>query len=191
MQLLEDRIQQDGLILPGNVLKVNSFLNHQIDPELMYEVGQEFARLFKEKKINKILTVEASGIAPSIMAGLIMKVPVVFARKVKPSTMNDETYTAQVYSYTKKVTNTISVDKKFLNKEDRILIIDDFLANGQAVKGMLELCKQANAQVEGVGIVIEKSFQNGAQWIKDQGIQLESLARIESFEDDHVNFVKD
>lgn len=191
MQLLEDRIQQDGLILPGNVLKVNSFLNHQIDPELMYEVGQEFARLFKEKKINKILTVEASGIAPSIMAGLIMKVPVVFARKVKPSTMNDETYTAQVYSYTKKVTNTISVDKKFLNADDRVLIIDDFLANGQAVKGMLELCKQANAQVEGVGIVIEKSFQNGAQWIKDQGIQLESLARIESFEDDHVNFVKD
>lgn len=191
MQLLEDRIRQDGLILPGNVLKVNSFLNHQIDPELMYEVGQEFARLFKDKKVNKILTVEASGIAPSIMAGLIMKVPVVFARKVKPSTLNGEVYSAEVYSYTKQVTNTISVDKKFLNADDRVLIIDDFLANGQAVKGMLELCKQANASVEGVGIVIEKSFQNGAQWIKDQGIQLESLARIASFEDGHVNFVED
>lgn len=191
MQLLEDRTRQDGLILPGNVLKVNSFLNHQIDPELMYEVGQEFARLFKDKKVNKILTVEASGIAPSIMAGLIMKVPVVFARKVKPSTLNGEVYSAEVYSYTKQVTNTISVDKKFLNADDRVLIIDDFLANGQAVKGMLELCKQANASVEGVGIVIEKSFQNGAQWIKDQGIQLESLARIASFEDGHVNFVED
>lgn len=136
MKLLEDRIRQDGVVLPGNVLKVNQFLNHQIDPQLMYEIGQEFARLFKERPVTKILTVEASGIAPAIMVGLVMNVPVLFARKKKPSTLDDMTYTAEVYSYTKKVTNTISVDSKFLSENDHVLIIDDFLANGQAVKGL-------------------------------------------------------
>lgn len=189
MKLLEDRIRQDGVVLPGNVLKVNQFLNHQIDPQLMYEIGQEFARLFKERPVTKILTVEASGIAPAIMAGLVMNVPVLFARKKKPSTLDDMTYTAEVYSYTKKVTNTISVDSKFLSENDHVLIIDDFLANGQAVKGMLEICKQADVKVEGVGIVVEKSFQEGADWIKGQGIRLESLARISSFENDTVHFV--
>lgn len=189
MKLLEDRIRQDGVVLPGNVLKVNQFLNHQIDPQLMYEIGQEFARLFKERPVTKILTVEASGIAPAIMAGLVMNVPVVFARKKKPSTLDDMTYTAEVYSYTKKVTNTISVDSKFLSENDHVLIIDDFLANGQAVKGMLEICRQADVKVEGVGIVVEKSFQEGADWIKGQGIRLESLARISSFENDAVHFV--
>ena len=189
MKLLEDRIRQDGVVLPGNVLKVNQFLNHQIDPQLMYEIGQEFARLFKERPVTKILTVEASGIAPAIMAGLVMNVPVLFARKKKPSTLDDMTYTAEVYSYTKKVTNTISVDSKFLSENDHVLIIDDFLANGQAVKGMLEICKQADVKVEGVGIVVEKSFQEGADWTKGQGIRLESLARISSFENDAVHFV--
>lgn len=189
MKLLEDRIRQDGVVLLGNVLKVNQFLNHQIDPQLMYEIGQEFARLFKERPVTKILTVEASGIAPAIMAGLVMNVPVLFARKKKPSTLDDMTYTAEVYSYTKKVTNTISVDSKFLSENDHVLIIDDFLANGQAVKGMLEICRQADVKVEGVGIVVEKSFQEGADWIKGQGIRLESLARISSFENDTVHFV--
>lgn len=189
MKLLEDRIRQDGVVLPGNVLKVNQFLNHQIDPQLMYEIGQEFARLFKERPVTKILTVEASGIAPAIMAGLVMNVPVLFARKKKPSTLDDMTYTAEVYSYTKKVTNTISVDSKFLSENDHVLIVDDFLANGQAVKGMIEICKQADVKVEGVGIVVEKSFQEGADWIKGQGIRLESLARISSFENDTVHFV--
>lgn len=189
MKLLEDRIRQDGVVLPGNVLKVNQFLNHQIDPQLMYEIGQEFARLFKERPVTKILTVEASGIAPAIMSGLVMNVPVLFARKKKPSTLDDMTYTAEVYSYTKKVTNTISVDSKFLSENDHVLIIDDFLANGQAVKGMLEICRQADVKVEGVGIVVEKSFQEGADWIKGQGIRLESLARISSFENDAVHFV--
>ena len=169
MKLLEDRIRQDGVVLPGNVLKVNQFLNHQIDPQLMYEIGQEFARLFKERPV--------------------MNVPVLFARKKKPATLDDRTYTAEVYSYTKKVTNTISVDSKFLSENDHVLIIDDFLANGQAVKGMLEICKQADVKVEGVGIVVEKSFQEGADWIKGQGIRLESLARISSFENDTVHFV--
>ena len=189
MKLLEDRIRQDGVGLRGNVLKVNQFLNHQIDPQLMYEIGQEFARLFKERPVTKILTVEASGIAPAIMAGLVMNVPVLFARKKKPSTLDDMTYTAEVYSYTKKVTNTISVDSKFLSENDHVLIVDDFLANGQAVKGMLEICRQADVKVEGVGIVVEKSFQEGADWIKGQGIRLESLARISSFENDAVHFV--
>lgn len=189
MELLEERIRQDGLVLPGNVLKVNQFLNHQIDPQLMYAIGQEFARLFAPEKITKILTVEASGIAPAIMAGLVLNVPVVFARKKKPSTLNDDVYTAEVYSYTKQVTNTISVDQKFLAATDHVLVIDDFLANGQAVNGLLEICRQAQVQIVGVGIVVEKSFQKGAKLIKDQGVRLESLARIASFEGDKVHFV--
>lgn len=189
MELLEERIRQDGLVLPGNVLKVNQFLNHQIDPQLMYAIGQEFARLFAPEKITKILTVEASGIAPAIMAGLVLNVPVVFARKKKPSTLNDDVYTAEVYSYTKQVTNTISVDQKFLSATDHVLVIDDFLANGQAVNGLLEICRQAQVQIVGVGIVVEKSFQKGAKLIKDQGVRLESLARIASFEGDKVHFV--
>lgn len=189
MKLLEDRIRQDGVVLPGNVLKVNQFLNHQIDPQLMYEIGQEFARLFKESPVTKVLTVEASGIAPAIMTGLVMNVPVLFARKKKPSTLDGSTYTAEVYSYTKKVTNTISVDSRFLSADDHVLIIDDFLANGQAVKGMLDICREAGASVEGVGIVVEKSFQDGADWIKSQGVRLESLARISSFKDNEVHFM--
>ena len=129
LKLLEERIKQDGVVLPGNVLKINQFLNHQIDPQLMYEIGQEFERLFKGEAVTKILTVEASGIAPAIMAGLVMDVPVVFARKKKPSTLDSDVYAAEVYSYTKKVTNTISVDQKFLTETDRVLVIDDFLAN--------------------------------------------------------------
>lgn len=189
MKLLEERIREDGMVLPGNVLKVNSFLNHQIDADLMFAIGEEFARLFKDSGVTRILTVEASGIAPAIMTGLTLHVPVLFARKTKSSTMNNDLYTAEVYSYTKKVTNCVSVDQKFLKKDDKVLIIDDFLANGQAVKGLLDICQQAQVQVAGVGIVVEKSFQDGAQWIKDQGVRLESLARISSFEGDQVRFV--
>lgn len=189
MKLLEERIKQDGVVLPGNVLKVNQFLNHQIDPQLMYEIGQEFERLFKDEAVTKILTVEASGIAPAIMAGLVMDVPVVFARKKKPSTLDSDVYAAEVYSYTKKVTNTISVDQKFLSETDRVLVIDDFLANGQAVLGLLEICHQASAHIVGAGVVVEKSFQDGAKLIKNRGVRLESLARIASFEGDKVHFV--
>lgn len=191
MKLLEERIRQDGLVLPGNVLKVNQFLNHQIDPKLMHDIGEEFARLFSGEKITKILTVEASGIAPAIMAGLVLDVPVVFARKKKPSTLNDDVYTAEVYSYTKKVTNTISVDQKFLSEKDHVLVIDDFLANGQAVLGLLELCDQAKCNVVGVGIIVEKSFQKGASLIKERGVRLESLAKIVSFEGNKVHFVEE
>lgn len=189
VKLLEDRILEDGIVLPGNVLKVNQFLNHQIDPELMYAIGKEFARLYNEEKITKILTIEASGIAPAIMTGLILHVPVLFARKQKSVTMQNALFTAEVYSYTKKTKNRVAVDQKFLHKTDRVLIIDDFLANGQAVNGLLNICEQAQAEVVGVGIAIEKSFQDGARLIKDRGVRLESLARIASFDDNQVRFV--
>lgn len=191
MKLLEQRIKEDGLVLPGNVLKVNSFLNHQIDPELMNTIGQEFAHLFRDNNITRILTVESSGIAPAIMTGLALHVPVLFARKMKSSTMNNSLYVADVYSYTKKVTNKISVDQKFLLETDNVLIIDDFLANGQAVSGLLEICKQANAHVEGAGIVVEKSFQTGGALLRDQGVRVESLARVASFEGNEVHFVQE
>ncbi|KRL37179.1 xanthine phosphoribosyltransferase [Liquorilactobacillus uvarum DSM 19971] len=191
LKLLEERIREDGLVLSGDVLKVNQFLNHQIDPDLMYALGQEFVRLYKEESITKILTVESSGIAPAIMTGLIMHVPVVFAKKQKSATLDGGLYTAKVYSYTKKVENTISVDEKFLNANDNVLIIDDFLANGQAVNGLLDICELAKAQVIGVGIAIEKSFQTGAELIKKRGVRLESLARISSFEGEKVHFAGD
>ncbi|EJF00546.1 xanthine phosphoribosyltransferase [Liquorilactobacillus mali] len=191
MKLLEDRIREDGLVLPDNVLKVNQFLNHQIDPDLMYKLGEEFVRLYQGEKITKIVTIEASGIAPAIMTGLILHVPVLFARKQKSSTMNSKLYTAEVYSYTKKVKNTVSVDQKFLSKDDHVLIIDDFLANGQAVQGLIDICNEAQAELVGVGIAIEKSFQDGAKLIKEQGVRLESLARISSFAGNQVHFVGD
>jgi xanthine phosphoribosyltransferase len=161
MQQLEDKIRTEGQVLGDDVLKVDNFLNHQIDPELMYAMGKEFYRLFQSKKITKILTVESSGIAPAVMAGLIFKVPVVFARKHKSLTLKDNLYTATVYSFTKKVSNEISISKKFLDEDDHVLIIDDFLANGQAVEGLMEIITAANATLEGVGIVIEKTFQKG------------------------------
>ncbi len=189
VKLLEDRIREDGVVLPGNVLKVNQFLNHQIDPELMYALGKEFANLYQAEKITKILTIEASGIAPAIMTGLILHVPVLFARKQKSVTMNDNLYTADVYSYTKKTKNKVAVTKNFLHATDRVLIVDDFLANGQAVNGLLDICEQAHAGVVGVGIAIEKSFQAGAQLIRKRGVRLESLARIASFTNNEVHFV--
>lgn len=189
VKLLEDRIRQDGEILPGNVLKINSFLNHQIDPQLMMAIGEEFAKLFKDAGVTKILTCEASGIAPGVMAGYAMNIPVVFARKKKPSTLNDAVYWADVFSYTKKVTNKICVEEKFLSKDDNLLIIDDFLAHGEAVKGMLNIAKQAGCSVAGVGVVVAKAFQGGSDWVKEHGYRLESLADIDNFDDGTVHFV--
>ena len=189
MKLLEERIKKDGVVLPGNVLKVNQFLNHQIDPELMYKMGEEFARLFKDEEITKIITVESSGIAPAVMAGLVMKLPVVFARKHKSLTLVDNLYTSDVYSYTKKVTNTISVDKKFLTSDDKVLIIDDFLANGEAAQGGVRLIEEAGATIEGIGIVIEKSFQVGRGKLEDKGYDVYSLARISKLGKDLIEFI--
>ena len=189
MKLLEDRIRSDGEVLPGNVLKINSFLNHQVDPELMKKVGEEFSHLFKDSGITKVLTCEASGIAPGIMTAYELHVPMVFARKKKPATLNDAVYWADVYSYTKKVTNQICVEQKFLHKDDHLLIIDDFLANGEAVKGMINIANQAGAQIAGVGIVVAKTFQGGSKWIKNHGYHLEALAEIDSLANNQVHFV--
>ena len=189
MKLLEDRIRSDGEVLPGNVLKINSFLNHQVDPELMKKVGEEFSRLFKDSGVTKVLTCEASGIAPGVMAAYELHVPMVFARKKKPATLNDAVYWADVYSYTKKVTNQICVEQKFLHKDDHLLIIDDFLANGEAVKGMINIANQAGAEVAGVGIVVAKTFQGGSDWLKEHGYRLEALAKIASLANNQVHFV--
>ena len=189
MKLLEDRIRSDGEVLPGNVLKINSFLNHQVDPELMKKVGEEFSRLFKDSGITKVLTCEASGIAPGVMTAYELHVPLVFARKKKPATLNEAVYWADVYSYTKKVTNQICVEQKFLDQDDCLLIIDDFLANGEAVKGMINIANQAGAQIAGVGIVVAKTFQGGSEWIKNHGYHLEALAEIDSLANNQVHFV--
>lgn len=191
MRELEEKIREYGTVLPGNVLKVDAFLNHQVDPELMLHVGQEFAKLFADSGVTKVWTVESSGIAPAVMTGLAMKVPVIFARKHKSLTLNQNMYVADVYSYTKKTTNRISISKKYVSPDDKILMIDDFLANGQAVEGMLEIADQAGVQVAGAGIVIEKSFQPGAKELKDRGIRLESLARIKSLADNQIEFMPD
>lgn len=188
MKLLEERIEKDGVVLPGDVLKVNSFLNHQIDPQLMMTLGEEFAGLFKDAGVTRVLTAEASGIAPGIMAAYCLGVPMVFARKKKPSTVTDDVYTAEVFSYTKHVNNTISVEAKFLDKDDKILAIDDFLANGEAAKGLISLAEQAGAEVVGVGVVVEKAFQGGHDWLLDHGYRLEALASIKEFKDGKVVF---
>lgn len=191
MQELNEKIKQFGTVLPGNVLKVDAFLNHQVDPELMLHVGQEFARRFAGEGITKIWTVESSGIAPAVMTGLAMKLPVIFARKHKSLTLNNNMYVADVYSYTKKTTNRISISKKYVAPDDKVLMIDDFLANGQAVEGILEIADQAGIQVAGAGIVIEKSFQPGGQELRDRGVRVESLARIKSLADNQIEFEED
>lgn len=189
MKALEEKIKQDGEVLSGDVLKVDRFLNHQIDTDFMFSIGQKFAQKFQDEKITKILTIESSGIAPAVMTGLQLHVPVIFARKHKSLTLTDDLYTANVYSFTKQTENQITVSRKYIEPNDRVLIIDDFLANGQAVFGLLEIAKQAQIEVAGVGIVIEKSFQPGADKIKAQGIHLESLARIKSLTDGQVEFM--
>ncbi|SDF08633.1 xanthine phosphoribosyltransferase [Sporomusa acidovorans] len=189
MDLLKQRIRTDGLILNNSLLKVDSFLNQQIDPALMLKIGEEFVNRFKGETITKILTIESSGIAVSVMTGLILKVPVIFARKRKPKVTSDDVYTAKVYSYTKGESNNIMISKQFLHQDDSVLIIDDFLANGEAAAGLADIVKQAQAKVVGIGIVIEKSFQPGAQKLAQAGYRVESLARIKSFANGQVEFL--
>lgn len=190
MKLLEERIEQDGRVIGTEVLKVDNFLNHQVDPALMEAMGQEFARLFKDEKIDRVLTVESSGIAPAVFTALALNVPMVFARKKQSLTLTDDNYVADVYSFTKQETNHIIVDKRFIQAGERILLIDDFLANGQAVQGMLEIAKAAQAEVVGAGIVIEKTFQKGRALLNEQGLRVESLARIKAFENGKVIFAE-
>lgn len=188
MKALQEKIREEGIVLPNNVLRVDSFINHQMDPKLMKKIGEEFAKRFQNEGITKILTIESSGIAPAIMTALEFDVPVVFAKKRKPLTQSENLYCSSVYSYTKQETNEITVSKDYLLKSDIVLVIDDFLANGQAALGLIDLVQQAEAKVAGVGIVIEKSFQEGANLITDKGYRLESLARIESLENGEVTF---
>ena len=182
MKLLEDRIKKDGIVKEGNVLKVDSFLNHQMDVELFHEMGLEWKKLFADKPINKILTIEASGIGIACVAAECFNVPVVFAKKAQSINLDGEMYTSKVESFTKKKVYDIIVSKKFLTPDDHILIIDDFLANGCAVNGLIDLISAAGATVEGVGIAIEKGFQDGGKQIRAKGIQLESLAIVESMD---------
>lgn len=178
----------EGKVLSDTVLKVDSFLNHQIDPQLMKEIGEEFANRFSNEVITKILTIESSGIAPATMLGLTIGAPVVFARKRKSLTLSGNLYSSKVHSFTKNETNEISVSKDFLTPDDNVLIVDDFLANGEAVKGLLDIAEQSGAMVVGVGIVIEKGFQTGGQILREQGIRVESLARIKSLANGQVEF---
>ncbi|MFC0271664.1 xanthine phosphoribosyltransferase [Metabacillus herbersteinensis] len=189
MKLLEEKIRTEGIVLSNNVLKVDSFLNHQIDPFLMMEIGKEFKRRFQANGITKIVTIESSGIAPSVMAGLELEVPVLFARKRKSLTLTNNLLTASVYSFTKHEENTIAISSQFLDSSDKVLIIDDFLANGQAAKGLIEIVEKSGAEVVGIGIVIEKSFQEGARQLREEGYRVESLARISSLNDGEVGFL--
>ena len=180
MNCLEKRILKDGVVKEGNVLKVDSFLNHQMDIALMNEIGEEFYRRFQGKPINKILTIEASGIAIAYAVAQQFKVPLLFAKKSKSINIAGDTYVAEVESFTHKNRNTVVVSKQFLNENDRVLIIDDFLANGCALQGLISIVDQAGATVEGIGIAVEKGFQVGGQIIRNLGYQLESLAIVES-----------
>ena len=191
MYALEQKILNEGIVLSDQVLKVDAFLNHQIDPVLMQLIGKEFAARFKDAGITKIITIEASGIAPAIMAGLELGVPVIFARKYQSLTLKDDLYRSKVFSFTKQTESTIAISNKHLSSTDKALVIDDFLANGQAALGLIDLIHQANAEVVGVGIVIEKSFQAGRQLLLDKGYRVESLARVKSLENGAVEFVRD
>ena len=188
MNSLQKRILKDGTVLPGNILKVDSFLNHQIDTGLLKDMGKDFYDLFKDKDINKILTIEASGIAIACYVADHFNVPVVFAKKGNPKNICKDAYTADVFSYTKGESKQIRVSKEYLSEKDHILILDDFLANGQAVKGLLEIVNQSGASLEGIGIAIEKGFQEGGKLIRDMGIRLESLAIIDEIKDGEIVF---
>lgn len=182
MNFLEEEIVKNGVIKPGNVLKVDSFLNHQIDPKLVMKMAEEWKKRFKDKNITKILTIEASGIALATMLGYVLEVPVLFAKKSKTSNLGNDVYKAEVKSYTHNTINNIFVSKSYLTEKDHTLIVDDFLANGCALLGLISLCKEAKATVEGIGIAVEKGFQEGGKLIRDLGYQLESLAIIDSMD---------
>ena len=176
MNFLEERIVKDGIVREGNVLKVDSFLNHQIDVPLLEQIGAEFKKRFTGKEITKILTIEASGIGIACIVARYFNVPVLFAKKTQSVNIDGDKYCADVYSFTHKCTNHIFVSKKYINKGEKILIIDDFLANGAALLGLTEICRQAEAEVSGIGIAIEKGFQDGGKIIREKGFQLESIA---------------
>ena len=188
MELLKERIRKDGKIKAGNVLKVDSFLNHQMDTDLFQEIGKEFKRRFSDVEINKILTIEASGIGIACVVAQQFHVPVVFAKKNQTKNIAGDVYTSKVESYTHGRTYDIIVSKEFLGKGDKVLLIDDFLANGCALMGLIDIVNKSGATLEGAGIVIEKGFQEGGKKIREMGVRLESLAIVESMTDDSLTF---
>jgi xanthine phosphoribosyltransferase len=188
---LEIRVLRDGVVADGEILKVDSFINHQVDPSFLNLAGREFFSRFKNEGITKILTIEASGIAIAAIASQYFDVPFVFAKKMESLNLDPDTFETDVYSYTKGKGYTVRVAKKFLTADDKILILDDFLARGEAALGLVRLCRQAGAKVGGIGILIEKSFQEGAGRIEQEDIRLESLVRIAGFEDGKVIFKQD
>ena len=190
MERLKAKIRSEGQVLSEQVLKVDAFLNHQIDPQLMQAIGREFAQRFAAAGITKIVTIEASGIAPAVLTGLELGVPVIFARKHQSLTLTDNLLVASVYSFTKQTESTIAVSTMHLSSDDRVLIIDDFLANGKAAKGLVSIIQQAGASIAGLGIVIEKSFQVGRQELEEAGFRVESLARVAALADGQVVFVE-
>lgn len=183
MNFLEERILKDGIVKEGNVLRVDSFLNHQMDIRLFQEMGAEWKKRFKDKSINKILTIEASGIGIACIAAEQFGVPVVFAKKHQSVNIDGDMYVAEVESFTHKCKNQVIVSKKFLSADDRVLIIDDFLANGCALQGLISIVQQAGGKVEGIGIAVEKGFQSGGQIIRNLGYQLESLAIVDAMDE--------
>lgn len=187
MELLKNRILQEGKCFEGGILKVDNFINHQMDPQLMYQMASELVKRFSGHKINKVLTVEASGIAPAIMVGHLLGVPVLFAKKKVPSTMENMLVT-NIHSFTKQCSYTVCVSADYLCKEDRVLFVDDFLANGNAALGIVDLLNQAGATLEGMGFLIEKEFQKGGELLRSKGIHVESLAIIESLENCTIKF---
>lgn len=182
MQLLKEHILKDGIVKPGNILKVDSFLNHQMDTDLFNEMGKEFKRLFADKPINKILTIEASGIGIACIVAQHFHVPVVFAKKSQSINIDGDVYSTKIESFTHKKVYDVIVSKKYIGKDDHILLIDDFLANGCALEGLINLVQSAGATVEGIGIAVEKGFQEGGKRIREKGVQLESLAIVDAMD---------
>ncbi|KSZ62691.1 xanthine phosphoribosyltransferase [Staphylococcus epidermidis] len=189
MESLGQKVKEDGVVIDEKILKVDGFLNHQIDAKLMNDVGKTFYESFKDAGITKILTIEASGIAPAIMASFHFDVPCLFAKKAKPSTLKDGFYSTDIHSFTKNKTSTVIVSEEFLDPDDKVLIIDDFLANGDASLGLNDIVKQANATTVGVGIVVEKSFQNGRQRLEDAGLYVSSLCKVASLKGNKVTLL--
>lgn len=189
MKKLINRIKTDGRVVSDGVLKVDSFLNHQVDPQLTAEMGKAFASYFGNRKITKVLTLESSGIPPAFTAAMELGVPMVFAKKQKPMTMKEDVWVERVFSFTKQIENEIHIGKAFLAASDRVLIIDDFLAHGEAALGLASIVKQAGAEVVGIGIVIEKAFQEGGEKLRNAGFDVLSLARIKSLTNQQVRFI--
>lgn len=188
MKALEEKILKEGVVLPGNILKVGNFLNHRLDVAFLCEMGKEIARLFENCGINKILTIETSGIAIAMGAAMHMNVPVVFAKKNKSKNVSGEVYCTEVVSFTHKNVSQVIVEKQFLTKDDKVLIVDDFLANGEALKGLIRICGESGAEIAGAAIAIEKGFQKGGAEIRSMGIRVESLAIVDSMTDDSITF---